>query len=185
FEIFFYYIFIFAIFFNIFKINPVFVLTRNFWDLYPMLQTRLIYYGKLVGTLSLLSAGLFATGLEYQRIGLATVLVFLIPAALVMVLPIDTSVIVIGNTFKIGSFIELISIIMIINVISIINFIIAGIKNDNKDYYIIAITLLLAITGREIAFYFTNTFLEAAGFLLLLVGTSIFSWKVHHLYLWY
>lgn len=149
-----------------------------------MLMTRLVYYGRFAGVLALFCSGLFATGLEYHRIGLTAFLISIIPAALVMVMPVDTSVIIPGNTWKVGGFKEIFSAILLINLIAVINFIIAGLKNENKDYFIITVALLLSIFGRELSFYFQGMTGLLPGLLLLSAGTTVFSLRVHHLYMW-
>ena len=185
FEIFFYFLFVFSIFFDIFRITEVFKLTEGFWTLYPMLGTRLTYYGRFVGTLSLLCAGLFATGLEYQRIGNIAIVVMFIPIILVIIMPIDISTVIIGGTYQIGGFREIFATIFFLNILAILNFIIAGFKNENNDYFLISIFLFISICGRELYFYSNQLLYNICGLFLLTTGAVLFSKRIHKLYLWY
>ena len=72
-----------------------------------MVPTRLVYYGLFTGTLALFSSGLFTTGLEYQRMEIATVIILTLPAALVLVLPVDVTSSIPGGTWEIGRFYEI------------------------------------------------------------------------------
>ena len=148
------------------------------------MPTRLVYYGRFMGAIAIVSAGLFATGLEYQRMGTAALIALLLPAALVMVLPVDSTSSIPGDTWEIGKFYEIAISIGILHLIAGVNFIIAGIKNESRDYFIIATAVFSAVCGRELLFYFNSTIIQSAGFLLLLFGTILFGLRTHRLYLW-
>lgn len=184
FEIFFYYIFIFSFLFDIFKLTDLLIQPNSVLNVYVMLPTRLVYYGKFMGTLALLSAGLFATGMEYQRMEIASLIAFILPAVLVLVLPVDSTSTVPGGTLEIGSFYEISIIISILCLISVLNFIIAGLKNENREYFIIAGSVFIAVCGREIIFYLQRPIFQGLGFILLLSGTIIFGRRTHRLYQW-
>ena len=184
FEIFFYYLFIFSFVFDIFKLTDLIVQSHSALIVNIMLPTRLVYYGRFMGTLALLCAGLFATGLEYQKMGIATLITFILPAALVMVLPVDSTSVVPGGTMEIGKFQEIIVIIALLSLIAVLNFVIAGLKNENNVYFTIAGGVFIAAAGREIIFYLRTSVFQGSGFVLLLAGTIILGRTIHRLYLW-
>lgn len=182
-EIFFYYIFIFSFIFDIFRFGDLLIPFSNLLRVYPMAATRLIYYGRFLGALSLFSAGLFTTGLEYQRMGITSIIILTLPAALVMVLPVDVTSSVAGGTWEIGRFHEITIALSILHIIAVLNFVIAGLKNESTEYLIIAAGLFIALCGRELTFYFKG-WVPIAGFILMLAGTLSFGLRIHKLYLW-
>lgn len=175
-EIFFFYIFIFSFIFDSVKLFD--------FNLYGMLATRIVYYGKFLGAMAVFSAGLFTTGIEYRRMEITAVTIFTLPAALVFVLPVDITSAIPGGTFAIGGFAEITVALIVLNLMGILNFIVAGIKNENNVYRIIGIGILLALAGREILFYWSGFYLSAAGFIILLGGTLITNLQTHSIYLW-
>ena len=182
-EIFFYFIFVFSVVFDLFRFNSMLVPAFPVLTVFPMAATRLVYYGRFLGALSLFSAGLFTTGLEYQRMSITAIVILFLPAALVLVLPVDVTSPVAGGTFEIGSFHEITIVLSLLHAIAVLNFIIAGLKNESREYLIIAAGLFIAVLGREIVFYFSG-WLPAAGFILILAGSVLFGLRTHRLYLW-
>ena len=175
-EIFFFFIFIFSFIFDIFKLADT--------GLYGMPASRIVYYGLFMGALSVFCAGLFTTGLEYQRMGIAAIVVFLLPAALVLVLPVDISSVVAGGTFEIGRFHEVSIALLVLYLMAVLNFIIAGLKNESREYLIIAAGLFVAGCGRALVYYFKSPIVIGIGFVILVSGTITFALRIHRLYLW-
>lgn len=184
FEIFFFFIFIFSFVFDIFKITDLIFQPSSAINIYSMIPTRLVYYGRFMGAIAIISAGLFATGLEYQRMGIASIIALVLPAALVIVLPVDSSSAVLGGTWEIGRFHEIAIALGILHSIAALNFYIAGIKNESRDYFVIAAAVLITVGGRELIFYTESIIFQAVGVILLLGGTILFGLRTHKLYLW-
>ncbi|MDC7226211.1 MAG: hypothetical protein PQJ61_05560 [Spirochaetales bacterium] len=182
-EIFFFYIYIFSFMFDIFRYSDLLTEIFPVFTTYAMAATRLVYYGRFVGALALFSAGLFTTGLEYGRMRITLILTVILPAALVLVLPVDVTSHVAGGTWEIGKFHEITISLSILHIIAVLNFLIAAMKNESGDYSIIAISLFAAICGREMIFYFNGIF-PIIGMVLMLAGTISFGLRLHRLYLW-
>ncbi len=183
-EIYFFFIFIFSTVFDIFRSAGLSSNLLPLFSVYSMVPTRLVYYGLFAGALALFCSGLFTTGLEYQKIGVATVIILALPAALVIVLPVDLASAVPGGTWEIGRFYEITIALAVFQLLGVLNFIIAGIRNESREYSFIAAALLIAVCARALIFYFENIFAITAGFLLLIAGTILFADRTHKLYLW-
>jgi len=183
-EIFFFYIFIFTFSFDIFKIVILMLPEASLPFSYGMITTRLVYFGRFLGAMALFSSGLFSSGLEYQRMGLVFSVSIVLSGALVWLLPVDISSSVPGQTWELGNFLEIAIAIGVLKLIAILNFVIAGLKNENHEYLLIAVGLFLTASGREILYYIPGYIASAVGVLLLLSGTVIFGLRTHQLYLW-
>lgn len=183
-EIFFFYVFIFTFSLDLFKIVILLAPSAALPFSYGMMMTRIIYFGRFLGAFALFCSGLFSSGLEYQRMGTAFLVIIIISLGLVWLLPVDISSGVPGRTWEIGRFIEITIALGIFQLIAVLNFIIAGLKNENKEYLFIAGGLLSAAAGREILYYIPGYILTGTGFLLMIIGTIIFGLRTHQLYLW-
>jgi hypothetical protein len=183
-EIFFFYIFIFTFSIDIFKIVILMIPNAPLPFGYGMITTRIVYFGRLLGTLSLFSSGLFSAGLEYQRMGTVFLVTIILSAALVWLLPVDVSSSVPGNTWEIGKFLEITVALGLFQLIAVLNFIIAGLKNENKEYLFLAAGIFLAAAGRELLYFLPGYITTAAGMVLLISGTILFGLRTHQLYLW-
>ena len=183
-EIFFFYIFIFTFAIDIFKIVILMIPGSALPFSYGMITTRIVYFGRFLGALSLFCSGLFSAGMEYQRMGTVFSVIIILSAALVWLLPVDISSNVPGQTWEIGNFPEITIALGLFQLIAILNFIIAGLKNENHEYLIIAAGLALSAIGREVLYYMPGYILSAFGFLLLCAGAILFGIRTHRLYLW-
>ena len=182
-EIFFFYIFIFSFVFDVFRFSSLLIPTYSILTVFPMAATRLVYYGRFLGALSLFSAGLFTTGLEYQRMSITSIIILVLPAALVLVLPVDVTTPVPGGTWQLSRFHDITIALSLFHLIAVLNFIIAGLKNESREYLIIAVSLFIAVCGRELTYYFTG-WLPLAGFIMMVGGSLSFGLRIHRLYLW-
>ena len=183
-EIFFFYFFIFSLLFDIFKIVVILFPDASLPFSYGMIATRLVYFGRFAGTLALFSSGLFSSGMEYQRMGIVFLFIIILSAALVWLLPVDISSTVAGGTWELGRFIELLIAVIFLEIVSVVNFTVAGRKNENPEYIIIAAALFLTVAGREILFFIPGYVSTAIGTALIVCGSIIFGLRTHGLYLW-
>ena len=183
-EIFFFFIFLFSFLFDAFRIVIMILPETNLPFTIGMISTRIVYFGKFLGAMAVFSSGLFSSGLEYQRMGIVFLVNIILSAALVWLLPVDISTTVPGGIWELGKFLETSIAIGFLELTAIINYLIAGRKNENREYVLLAAALLAVLAGRELLFFLTGFIASAAGALLLIAGTIIFGLRTHRLYLW-
>ncbi len=147
--------------------------------------SRIIYFSRFWGTLCLFSTGLFACGVQYQRIELILGIGFLVALSLATTIPLDSSItqnsMIHTNGLEDKFFIGL----LIIKILGVWNFLYAGWINNNRNYYLIALGLALATSGRELFFYGQESLITGLGLLLIISGTILFGIKTHKIYLWF
>ena len=151
--------------------------------------SRAVYFGRILGTLCLFTSGLFACGMQYQRMEAVLGLCVLISLSLATTMPLDTgtgdTVLLYGN----GLGLQFTFGFMIIEFLGIGNYFYAGAINNNRSYNFMALGMALVFAGRELLFrqqFFHHHLPAASGaFVLIILGTVIFGKRTHEVYLWF
>jgi hypothetical protein len=134
--------------------------------------TRIVYWGRFVGLLGLLLAGLYSIDLKYKKYTVLVGVVFLVSFAMAAYIPIDRTVFLAQLTWKLGDeqgvwFVNLVIALLVIATS-------AGASAVRKDrrYFWLAGGLALLLVSRELLFFGTTPGLLAAGLLALTLGIT-------------
>jgi len=145
---------------------------------------RVLLFARFFSIFSLFAAGLCAAGLEVQKT--RNVIFVMIIAALVITLwvPIDssnwdTSLNIVNSFTSMFALVELAAFIT-----TMISFFIAANIRDSKEYFNIAIGVMLALAGRGFLINVDNWMGFVPGILLLSIGTGFLCLKLHKIHLW-
>lgn len=183
-EIFFFTIFVVAMSLDSFKSLQVVVDISDMSPFFGMIITRVVYYGKFLGTLSLFSAGLFSTGVEYQRteivLGIALLLAFVLAATV----PVDVTELKENLVHELGRHLELVIISVLFQVFAFLSFVLAGIQSNNKSYFAVAAGAGAVMTGRHLLFYRNDMISVVVSFVFLVAGSILFSERTRKIHLW-
>ncbi|MBI9103284.1 MAG: hypothetical protein JEY99_12780 [Spirochaetales bacterium] len=147
--------------------------------------SRVIYFGRFMGTTSIFISGLFACGIRNQRIEMLMGIGALISLSLATTIPLDnrTSEFSMIYTNSLNS--QFFVVFMIIKVLSVWNYIYAGIVNNNRNYYFIGIGILMITAGLELVLNFQAVPFTGIGLLLMISGITLFGTQIHKIYLWF
>jgi hypothetical protein len=181
------------LFFGLFALSFAFEILRILVPLqrlysfsYSLLFTgsRLLFFGRLFGVLSLFVASLFAVGIDIQKQGQVVIAMLFAVLLVVLRIPIsgqswDTSLAMISGY---SSMIHLTE--MILMGITILSFLVAAYTKEIKEYYIIALGVLLISLGRTLLIPADTWAASALGFVLLITGTWFSAQRLHSIYLW-
>jgi hypothetical protein len=134
--------------------------------------TRIMYWGRFVGLLGLLLAGLYSIELKYKKYAVLVGVIFLVSFAMAVYIPIDRTVFLAQLTWKLGDeqgvwFVNLVIALLVIATS-------AGATTVRKDrrYFWLAGGLALLLVSRELLFFGTTPGLVAAGLLALTIGIT-------------
>jgi len=151
---------------------------------YVNLAYRVLLFARFFSIFSLFAAGLCAAGLEVQKT--RNVIFVMIIAALVITLwvPIDgsnwdTSLNIVNSYTSMFALVELAAFIT-----TVISFFIAANIRDSKEYFNVAIGVMLALVGRGFLISVDNWIGFVPGILLLSIGTGFLCSKLHKIHLW-
>jgi uncharacterized membrane protein (Fun14 family) len=135
--------------------------------------TRIMYWGRFVGLLGLLLAGLYSIELKYRKYAVLVGVVFLVSFAMAAYIPIDRSVFLAQLTWKLGDeqgvwFVNLVIAILVIATSAGASFV-----RKDRRYFWLAGGLTLLLVSRELLFFGLTPGLLAAGLLALTLGITI------------
>jgi len=145
---------------------------------------RVLLFARFFSVFSLFAAGLYAAGLEMQKT--RNVIFVMIIAAMVITLwvPIDgsnwdTSLNIVNSYTSMFAWVELAAFLT-----TMISFFIAANIRDSKEYFNVAIGVMLALVGRGFLINVDNWIGFVPGILLLSIGTGFLCSKLHKIHLW-
>jgi hypothetical protein len=183
-EIFFFIIFLVSMSFDSLKATFTLLEVMSFSPAYGALITRAVYFGRFLGTLAILTGGLFFLGAEYQRMEIYLGVAFLLALSLSAAVPVDITETEANLLFRLGNARELGIISALFLGFGVFNYALFAVQNSSRDHVLMAGGLALVIAGREMLFFMNNTFAIIAAFLMLIVGTTLFGERSHAVHLW-
>jgi len=151
---------------------------------YVNIAFKVLLFARFFSIFSLFAAGLYAAGLEMQKT--RNVIFVMIIAALVITLGVpidssnwDTSLNIINSYSSMFTLVELAAFLT-----TMISFFIAANIRDSKEYFKVAIGVMLVLAGRGFLINVDNWAGFVPGILLLSIGTRFLCSKVHKIHLW-
>ena len=180
-------------FFTLFLISTAFDTSRSIIaalsylqspEYYNLLISRICYFGKIFGLLSLFLSALFSSDVETKKIGTSTAIIILISYTLSSSIPF--------STYKLSTMIQqpgflnyFIFSVISIEILTIMIFVLNYLQSGKREYLILSISTFMILTGREITFFSTDPVVFLSGLSILTAGTILFTNKIHHIYAWY
>lgn len=157
---------------------------KGYTFLLPSYLTKLVYFGRFLTSLSLFVSGLFASGMTLQRRAIMLSTIFFVSFILAAVMPVDISSFSQRMLYSVGAETSILLGTIILALLSVANYIIAALHQDNRKNYIIALGLLLFITGTGLLVYALHPGIIAAALCSLSLGAYLFGSRTHRIYLW-
>jgi hypothetical protein len=167
-----------------FQLLPDFaqILEGNVPFLFIIWITRVFVFFRLFSYFSLLCAGFFSSGMEYQRFNIVIGIIVLTAAMVSMVIPIDPSQGTAQGLYLLvhGDLLQLL--LQITLIFTVLNFIIAAIKNQEIQYFFTAIALIILFIG--INFPEGDLPIKILGSICYLGGAGLFANRIYVMNLW-
>jgi len=147
---------------------------------FSILLTRVIYWGRFVGVLGLLIAGLYCANLKYRRFFLLAGVVLLVSFAMAAYIPMDRTVFLAQLTWKLGDEQSVWFVNLAIGLLAMFTGAAAGLARRGPRFVRLAIGLVLLVASREFMFFAlqpaplaTGLIMQAAGAVLSLRALSM------------
>jgi hypothetical protein len=152
---------------------------------YGILVTRAVQFGRFLRVYTVFGAGLFACSTSTLKTGIFLGIGALLGFAFAAGIPVDATKQNFDLLYYIGITKYTKFLFLGAEFVSVLNFLLAGILKSLREYYFIAVTFLIAIAGADLIILFPgNIYILGLGFVLLIIGTILFSNRIHKLYLW-
>ena len=145
--------------------------------------TRIAWFARFFGILSLLNISVFSGDISLRHSGLVLGMEFLIAVFITATMPFDITQ-PLGNLL-IRSGIETVLALITVSmeVLIVLGLLGTAIMRGNPYYYFLAGTLLLVVIGMDLIFFLSKPLL-IPGVILLIVGVIFFAWAVQKIYQW-
>ena len=183
-EIFFFILFIFSLSFDSLKTYLIFHELAQKPVYLGIFVTRVIITMKLFGVFCLLASSLFPFSTKIQRAEIVIGISLLAAITLASLIPIDGSTLSSWLVYSVGNKEIFIAFCLSLEIITIASYFLLSYKSNNNEFRLMALSLILVITGRELLFYSFGLIFSLAGFFLLSFGTVVFAKRTHSVYLW-
>jgi uncharacterized membrane protein (Fun14 family) len=138
-----------------------------------ILLTRIVYWGRFVGLLGLLLAGLYCVEMKYRRVGVLCGVVFLVSFAMAAYIPLDRTVFLAQLSWKLGDEQGVWFVNLVIGILAFATSLAAVFTRRERRYLGVAGAVALFIAGRELLFYATSPLPLAGGVLALAAGIAL------------
>lgn len=146
--------------------------------------SRLVYFFRLAGIMSLFMAGVFANKIITRKIGSVFFFIFFISFLICLSMPINNFYInrYFISDIKAGH--SYIYLFLITAILACINYFFVYITKSIKEYLFAAISLTGALIGYFFLIYTSSYFLLGIGLTLFITGNICFIKKIHSYHLW-
>ena len=184
-EVYFFTLFLMMLSLELLRIGQLPLMATEQPPLYGSLLTRAVLFGRLFGYLVLFSAGIYAAGAQYPRIGTVTLLLATLTFLVVYFMPVDLLRINATLVHRVGGRQSLDAVFVFLSIGTIANYAIAwgGGRNDRGLLIFGAVAVL--VVGRELTFNVPAVVPSIIGVVLVVVGAFGFMMATRSRYLWY
>lgn len=166
------------------RVSLPYIIKQELPQTYLLISARILLTGRLFGLFSLFIAGVYASGLEFQKHGNIILIIAAIALTIASSVPIDprvwdTSASVIPGYAPMFSFVEI-----GISLITVLSFFIAAYTKGSNEYTITAIGILLLLFGRDALLHGDTWASLPLAVPSLVTGTWMINTRLHQYYLW-
>jgi hypothetical protein len=138
-----------------------------------VLLTRVMYWGRFVGMLGLLVAGLYCTELKYRKFLLLAGVVLVVSFAMAAYIPVDRSVFLAQLTWKLGDEQSVWFVNLAIGVLTILTGIAAALTRGGPRFILLAIAIAVLVCSKELSFFAIQPALLGAGIVAQAAGAVL------------
>jgi len=138
---------------------------------FSVLLTRVIYWGRFVGLIGVLLAGLYAVELKYTKIIVLGGLVLLVSFAMAAYIPVDRTVFLAQMTWKLGDEQSVWFLNLALAALALLTGVVAALVRKGRRTTLLAAGIALFLIAREVEFFALLPALLAAGLAAQALGT--------------
>ena len=149
-----------------------------------ILVTRAVLFARLVGSLSLFAAGVYAAGADYPRIGTISAILVGIGFAVVYFMPIDNSQLAASYLYQTDRQIQLDLITGFLSAGAIINFVIGWFRGHRDQSVPLVLAAAATVVGKELVLNVASPGMLASGLILAATGIAGIILVNRSYYLW-
>jgi hypothetical protein len=136
----------------------------------PVIVTRMVVFARILGSLALFAAGVYAAGADYPRIGSISLLLAALSFVIIYFVPVDNSVPTASFLFVTGGRGQIDFLIGFLSLGTILNYAIGWLRgyHDQSPWLVVSAASLVA--GKEIVLHLSSPVMLGVGLLLVAAG---------------
>jgi hypothetical protein len=135
--------------------------------------TRVIYWGRFVGLLGLLLAGLYCADLRYRKYAVPAGIIMVVSFAMAAYIPIDRTVFLAQLTWKLGDEQGVWFVTLVISLLVLAASSVAVLSRGDRRCLLITGGFALLMVSRELLFFSLAPVAQGCGLLCLAAGTTV------------
>ncbi len=151
---------------------------------FPVLVTRAVIFARIVGSLSIFAASIYAAGADYPRIGTISAILVALGFVVTYFMPIDNSRIAASFLFETDRQAQLDLILGFLSIGSIVNFTIGWYRGHRDQSVALVLAAAATVLGREIVIHLASPGMLASGLILVGAGVAGIIFVNRSYYLW-
>ncbi|MDR1178203.1 MAG: hypothetical protein LBK64_05190 [Spirochaetaceae bacterium] len=183
-EIIFFAMFVFSFSFELVRSILLLKDTLLLSQVYLIIASRVLYFGRYFGVFCLFGASVYAAGLDIQKHGNVLMIAVIITLLIVIGMPIDSLAWNSSLTMLSGYESMFLLAQAGIALITLLSFFVSAYTQRSKEHFIIACGMILTLLGRNILFAADTIAALPLGIVILGLGTWLACNQLHHVYLW-
>lgn len=145
--------------------------------------SRISWFARLLGIVSLVNIGLYTGELPFRRSGAILGSGALAVLAISVMIPLDVTQVLGNLILRAGASTSLSLICVTMEALAILSLIGSAMVQNNHRYFLLGIALLLVIAGADMAFFISRPLL-VPGAALTIVGIAAFAREIRKIYQW-
>jgi len=183
-EIYFFLLFMAAVGSEAFRAGIIFISVSNGSQMFSSLLSRALYFSRLVETLYLFTASMFAVGIQYQRESRLVGIILLGSFTIAYFLPIDSTVLPASFLLPVSNSTGFSGVLLLLDLLILINYTVSFIQAQTQYSRQIILILSGVVIGRELVFFMAHPVTIILGLPLFMFCSLWYSRTNHELFLW-
>lgn len=149
-----------------------------------VIVTRAVLFSRILGSLALFAAGVYAAGADYPRIGTVSLLMAALSFVIVYFVPLDNSVITASFLYSTGAGARIDLLTGFLSVGTLVNYSIGWMRGHHEQSVGLVASICGLVVGRELLLHVAGVVSIAGGLAVLAAAVVIFVLVSRSYYLW-
>lgn len=184
-EIYFFAVFLFSLAIDSIRVSQVLLTITNQPLQDGVVVTRIVMFGRIVGSLTLFTASLYAVGVDFPRIGTLTLLTAVLAFVIVWFVPVDTLHLTASLVHVTGGKGSIDIVLAVLALLTVVDYVVAAARGHRERGLAVAVSAGALVVGRELVFRPPSPVALYVGGALLLYGCATYVVFNRRNYLWY
>lgn len=183
-EIFFFTLFLYSLCFESFRAGTVISLLLNTPIYVGVVFSRIVYFGRFFGLLSILFSSLYTVPMRYPNYTVLLLINILVSFSFAASIPIDSTIFLTTVLYKLGEENGMLFVTYSLGILSILTYLCSSVLHGNARFIVTATAVFMLFAGKEILSNMVEPYLVVTGLLLIFLGKLFFFRQMERILIW-